>query len=182
MSRTEQPQWDRICAVRLPDDIFERLDDDAVSRCESRSDAIRRILRDHLGLDPVTQRKPTVKRPTPARKRTRTIASRANRERASDARNAEALVDARARSGWSEPVEKPEVVCGVYRLLKAGRTVYIGQSIHVHLRAATHATDKDFDSYAYLVADVDELLELERALIAVEGPPLNSPVKTGGTR
>lgn len=73
---------------------------------------------------------------------------------------------------WQPPMSAPERAQGVYRLIKKGRTVYIGQSVHVMGRVADHAKSKDFDQFSYARVDGDPkvLNEVESALIIVERP------------
>lgn len=56
---------------------------------------------------------------------------------------------------------------GVYFLVENMRVVYVGQSLNVHGRVATHATErrKHFDRYAYIQCDRSELDVLESLYI-----------------
>jgi len=61
---------------------------------------------------------------------------------------------------------------GVYFLIKSGQVVYVGQSVNVHARIASH-TDKDFDAFAYVPCEQHMLDKLESLYIHCLRPPLN---------
>jgi hypothetical protein len=63
--------------------------------------------------------------------------------------------------------------CGVYFLIKAGRVVYVGQSVNVYGRIYQHLVGKDFDSFAYVPCETESLDILESLYIHVLRPPLN---------
>lgn len=76
---------------------------------------------------------------------------------------------------WGPPMTPPKRLQGVYRLLRDGNTIYIGQSVNIMARIADHMEDKDFDQFSYALVDggVEALNEVESALIIVERPPRN---------
>lgn len=76
---------------------------------------------------------------------------------------------------WGPPMTPPKRLQGVYRLLKDGNTIYIGQSVNIMARIADHMEDKDFDQFSYALVDGggETLNEVESALIIVERPPRN---------
>lgn len=76
---------------------------------------------------------------------------------------------------WVPPMPTPKRLRGVYRLMKAGRAVYIGQSVDILSRVTTHAAEKDFDEFSYALVDGgrEALNEIEAALIILERPPEN---------
>jgi len=63
--------------------------------------------------------------------------------------------------------------CGVYFLIKEQSIVYVGQSVNLFSRVATHATEKDFDSIAYILCDKSMLDKLESLYIHTLRPELN---------
>lgn len=73
---------------------------------------------------------------------------------------------------WEPPMTPPERLQGVYRLMREGRTIYIGQSVDIIARVTTHAAEKDFDQFSYALVDGDgkTLNEIESALIIIERP------------
>ena len=73
---------------------------------------------------------------------------------------------------WEPPMPAPKRMQGVYRLIREGRTVYIGQSTNIMHRVAEHASDKDFDQFSYALVDggQETLNEVEGALIALLRP------------
>jgi hypothetical protein len=63
---------------------------------------------------------------------------------------------------------------GVYFLVKDDEVVYVGQSIDLLHRIARHRREgRDFDAYAYLLCEREELDRLEEAYIAAFMPWLN---------
>lgn len=72
------------------------------------------------------------------------------------------------------PVVNREV-CGVYFLLRDREVVYVGQSVNVLGRLATHISDgtKRFDRWCYITAKKDELDELEGFYITLLRPEHN---------
>jgi len=71
--------------------------------------------------------------------------------------------------------------CGIYFLVRDMTLMYIGQSVNVAARIATHASisprtneqDKDFNKVFYLQWPADDLDRIEGALIRALKPPLN---------
>lgn len=63
--------------------------------------------------------------------------------------------------------------CGVYFLRKGNEIVYIGQSINVYGRVATHRSSKDFDTVEFLPCARDRLDEMEGFFIRLLRPRLN---------
>lgn len=68
-----------------------------------------------------------------------------------------------------------EPICGVYFLVKEKRVVYVGQSVNIVARLATHMGTKDFDSTCYMVARPEELDFIESFYIYMLSPALNGP-------
>lgn len=65
-------------------------------------------------------------------------------------------------------------ICGVYALLVGDEIRYVGQSLDVQARLASHvAAGKVFDRVAIYPCQVDKLLELEASFIATLKPPEN---------
>lgn len=62
---------------------------------------------------------------------------------------------------------------GVYFLIKDGIVVYVGQSIDVFARLATHRRDKKFDRVTIIWCPPEILLKLEAKYIARLRPELN---------
>lgn len=62
---------------------------------------------------------------------------------------------------------------GIYFLISGERVVYVGQSVNVFARVRQHLSDKEFDSYAYILADAGLLNVLESLYIHTLRPPLN---------
>jgi hypothetical protein len=61
---------------------------------------------------------------------------------------------------------------GVYFLIKDDCVVYVGQSVNIFGRIASHVQYKDFDSYAYVICPKDKLDVLESLYIHTLSPPL----------
>lgn len=70
-------------------------------------------------------------------------------------------------------------LCGVYFLVKDERVVYVGQSTNIAARISQHVGVKDFDGYAFIQCDADNLDMLESLYIHVLNPPLNGGVVYG---
>jgi len=70
-----------------------------------------------------------------------------------------------------------EVTCGVYFLLRGRRVVYVGQSINILARIATHAASEDkrgrWDAWAYVPCEARRLDAVEGEYIRRFRPPLN---------
>lgn len=65
------------------------------------------------------------------------------------------------------------IVCGIYFLVKSGGVVYVGQSVDVHARVASHTDGKDFDALYVLPCDAEHLNRVEEEYIQRLNPPLN---------
>jgi hypothetical protein len=65
--------------------------------------------------------------------------------------------------------------CGIYFLVRGGRVVYVGQSVNIMARLATHVKQKDFDAACYLDAAPEELDFIESFYIHALQPELNGP-------
>lgn len=68
---------------------------------------------------------------------------------------------------------KPTDLCGVYFLIKGTSVVYVGQSKNILRRVAQHP-DKNFDRFAWVLCDSNDLDRLEAEYIAMLGPKLNT--------
>jgi len=66
-----------------------------------------------------------------------------------------------------------ELATGVYFLIDGNKVVYVGQSVNVYARIASHH-DKGFDSFAFIPCDKATLDNLESLYIHVLRPPLNA--------
>lgn len=66
-------------------------------------------------------------------------------------------------------------LCGVYFLISASVVVYVGQSMNLHKRIATHIAEaeKQFDSFHFVQCQPSILDELEQAYIATLKPKYN---------
>lgn len=67
-------------------------------------------------------------------------------------------------------------LCGVYFLIEKGRIVYVGQSVNVTSRVASHHGIKAFDAFAYVPCEPNQLDVLESLYIHYLQPTLNSGV------
>lgn len=67
---------------------------------------------------------------------------------------------------------------GVYFLIKGQRVVYVGQSVNVYARVASHAPTKDFDSFTYIPLPVYQLDAAESLYIHALKPEQNG--RSGG--
>jgi len=65
-----------------------------------------------------------------------------------------------------------ELATGVYFLIDSGKVVYVGQSVNVYARIASHH-DKVFDSFAFIPCDKKILDSLESLYIHTLRPALN---------
>lgn len=76
---------------------------------------------------------------------------------------------------WEAPMPVPKHMQGVYRLMRQGKTIYIGQSVNIMSRVFSHMAEKDFDQFSYALVDGgrEALNEVESALIIIERPPAN---------
>jgi hypothetical protein len=75
----------------------------------------------------------------------------------------------------SSPINTSKPVCGVYFLLDDAEVVYVGQSINIMSRIATHASEgiKEFNRWCYLTAKRADLTELESFYIVLLRPKYN---------
>lgn len=64
-------------------------------------------------------------------------------------------------------------VTGIYFLIANGEVVYVGQSINVHARVASHMAEKHFDRVAIVECSAPNLDELELLYIQKFKPSLN---------
>ena len=71
-----------------------------------------------------------------------------------------------------ESASKWKKATGIYFLIKGSKVVYVGQSVHVYSRIASHH-DKEFDSFAYIPCDQELLDKLESLYIHVLKPERN---------
>lgn len=71
-----------------------------------------------------------------------------------------------AASAW-------KLATGVYFLIDGDRVVYVGQSVNVYSRIASHY-DKAFDKFAFILCNKDMLNGLESLYIHLLRPPLNA--------
>lgn len=62
---------------------------------------------------------------------------------------------------------------GVYFLLSGDEIIYVGQSRNVYARVHDHRRTVQFDRWAFIACDNDQLLELEKHYIDVFQPKLN---------
>ncbi len=62
--------------------------------------------------------------------------------------------------------------CGVYFLLQDSEVVYVGQSVNIYSRIASH-TDKQFNRFAYVLCRKEHLDRLESLYIHCLQPKLN---------
>lgn len=87
----------------------------------------------------------------------------------------DALVKPDAYWQWEPAMPATKRLRGVYRLMKRGRIVYIGQSVNIIGRITEHAAEKDFDQFSYALVDGsrETLNAIESALIIIERPPGN---------
>jgi hypothetical protein len=75
----------------------------------------------------------------------------------------------------SSPINVSEPICGVYFLMVDTEVVYVGQSVNILSRIATHASEgqKDFNRWCYLNAQRRQLDELEMFYIVLLRPRYN---------
>ena len=65
-----------------------------------------------------------------------------------------------------------ELATGVYFLIDSGKVVYVGQSVNIYARIASHH-DKVFDSFAFIPCNKKTLDSLESLYIHILRPALN---------
>jgi hypothetical protein len=85
----------------------------------------------------------------------------------------QSVEDILARAIPSHPV-----MCGIYFLIRDSKVVYVGQSLHVEARLATHALQKQFDSWAWIPCDIEDLISVERAYLDIFLPEDNKDAVT----
>ena len=165
--------YHRITKERLPEDPVER----AVRVREINEDpdpkrAMERLKRENAGLLRTIEDLEKTARDLQAR-----IKSAEVQERHFDlvADVADASMGPDAYGPWGPPMPAPKRLRGVYRLMKEGRTVYIGQSVDIMSRVLEHTTKKNFDQFSYALVEGgrEALNEVESALILIERPPEN---------
>jgi hypothetical protein len=71
-----------------------------------------------------------------------------------------------------------ELATGVYFLIDGDRVVYVGQSVNVYARIASHH-NKGFDRFAFIPCEREMLNTLESLYIHVLRPPLNGDMHGG---
>jgi len=71
-----------------------------------------------------------------------------------------------------------ELATGVYFLIDSGKVVYVGQSVNIYARIASHH-DKVFDSFAFIPCCKEMLDNLESLYIHILRPALNSNHQRG---
>lgn len=69
----------------------------------------------------------------------------------------------------------------VYFLINDGEVVYVGQTIHLMPRIASHKRDKDFDSYNFIECKASELDLIESFYIHALSPRLNGKLQSGAS-
>jgi hypothetical protein len=78
--------------------------------------------------------------------------------------------------------KEAQLSCGVYFLRHKNETVYVGQSVSVHARVATHKkSGKQFDEVLFLPCEKQELNNLEGFFIRLLKPSLNG-LSTSGSQ
>lgn len=82
--------------------------------------------------------------------------------------------------GNSIPFKKQRGFSAVYFLISAGEIIYVGQTVDLAFRIATHAKSKEFDSYSYILVPDDQLSSAEADYIVKFRPRLNSQMPLGG--
>lgn len=75
----------------------------------------------------------------------------------------------------STAIQTEEPICGIYFLLQDADVVYVGQSINIISRVATHVTDgtKAFNRWCYVKLQRHELNDVERFYITLLRPKFN---------
>lgn len=70
-------------------------------------------------------------------------------------------------------------VSGIYFLMQDDAVVYVGQSVNVYARVATHAAGKAFNRVRFLPCAREDMNDWEGFLIRLLDPPLNGKNQTG---
>ena len=65
------------------------------------------------------------------------------------------------------------MMSGIYFLIQDNEIIYVGQSVNIFARIATHIEQKEFDSYAYLECPPEQLNTYESLYIHTLRPKLN---------
>jgi hypothetical protein len=75
----------------------------------------------------------------------------------------------------SAPIQTEKPICGIYFLLDEREVVYVGQSVNIISRIATHVTEgaKQFNRWCYITVERARLTELESFYITLLRPSLN---------
>lgn len=73
----------------------------------------------------------------------------------------------------SDVTKAANSICGIYFLRKGREIVYIGQSVNVYSRIASHKASKDFDTVDFMPCDRSKLDDLEGFFIRLLQPKLN---------
>lgn len=68
---------------------------------------------------------------------------------------------------------------GIYFLLDGNEVIYVGQSVHVWSRIASHGANKQFDRIAFVPCEADELDKLESFYIHALQPKANGRWNNG---
>lgn len=171
--------YSRITKERLPDNPKERAarvrainKDPTFSPAQAEKQAVERLKRRKTALQGTIE--DLEKSARHLEKRIKSAKAQA-RQLGLTTEGVDALRRPNALWSWVPPMLAPKRLRGVYRLMKAGRTVYIGQSVDILSRVTTHAAEKDFDEFSYALVDGGRqaLNEIEAALITLEQPPEN---------
>lgn len=81
-----------------------------------------------------------------------------------------------------ETASKYKPVIGIYFLILDKEVVYIGQSININSRVASHFGVYEFDSYSFIECPVSDLDLVESIYIQAYLPPLNGRTPSGGKK
>jgi hypothetical protein len=76
----------------------------------------------------------------------------------------------------------PLLKCGIYFLVMDGELKYVGQSVNVEARVASHRQNRQFDRWHWIECPCDQLNALERAYIDAYLPPWNMDGRTAFLR
>jgi hypothetical protein len=85
-------------------------------------------------------------------------------------------VVARFKTEILDASHRRDVLSGVYFLIAAGEIVYVGQSVNVFARLASHQRGKDFDRFGYITCDLADLDTVEARFIKAFRPALNRKI------
>lgn len=67
---------------------------------------------------------------------------------------------------------------GIYFLIRDKKIVYVGKSVNVHARVATHQKQKEFDQINFVECPVEQLHQIEQLYIRKFNPELNIAGRT----